>query len=375
MSNIVAKAVRIFGLITAVVAVGLVALRRDAFSINANAPWGDAQQVFVGLAVQSGNSVSAWTDRGDETANSVAWMTAVGDGTYQYQLNLVPNAVYNYLFFAKSVSTATALYTPSFASGTINAEPVPSSGRDAGTFISTNSNGSMPLDQSVSVNGTLTYGTANGDGRRLLTMPDDLWGSATVYVYNNFASTPTGVGDYTVVGSSAGQAGGIVKLNFAGCLGYWGTGFKSMDCLGGGFQVYRGTDNNSGAQFTLKASLGGRATFYNDVDVSTSQWYYYILVTSDSYSNTASTQMAFARLNRTVPTTGASWSSSDPSADKRGKPANAVPVIFKVEKMNEQYIKEHGNVVYMTPWGEDGRVYPNKVPGILMKVWVPGSEG
>ena len=244
MSNIVAKAVRIGGLIAAVVSIGLFALRKDAFSVNANGPWGNVEQVFVGLSVQSGQSVSAWTDRGDETANTVAWMTAVGDGTYQYQLNLVPNGSYNYLFFAKSVSTAATTLTPGFSSGTASPEPVPNTGRDAGTFISTSANGANPLNQSVATNGSLTYGTANGDGRRLLTMPDDLWGGTTIYLFNNFASTPTGVGSYNVIGSSAGQAGGIVKINFDSCLGYWGSGFKSPDCLGGGFQIFRGTDNN-----------------------------------------------------------------------------------------------------------------------------------
>lgn len=366
MKNVIAR-------LTVIAMLVVAAARTRCDAALANAPWGDDTKIAVGIAVQGGLSVSAWTNRGDETLNKIATMTPVGDGTYSYQLNLIPNSQYNFLFFA-----IPAISTGGLTAGTTYAEPVPNNGSaDAGTFLSTQAAGGLVLKQAGAVGaggpGSVLYNTANGDGRRVLTMPDLTTGD-TVYVFNNFASTPTGVTNYSIAASSSSPAGGKIKLNWGGGLGYWGTGFPAADTLGGSYAIYRATGTGVSYPVTLQTTLAGTATTWTDTSVPETIFYYYIIVASDAYSNPTNptSQTAFANLRRAVPTDGTSWSDVN-NNDKRAKPANAVPVIFKVENYDEDYVKAHGGIVYMTPWNEDGRVYPDKVPGTILKAKVPST--
>ncbi|MEA2081470.1 MAG: hypothetical protein U9O97_01840, partial [Elusimicrobiota bacterium] len=53
------------------------------------------------------------------------------------------------------------------------------------------------------------------------------------------------------------------------------------------------------------------------------------------------------------------------------RPSAAIPVYFKVEKPNWDYIEANGYFVYLTPAGEDGRVYTNKIQGKITRVYIP----
>lgn len=350
------------------VMVGELAMQSKRLYAQANGPWGSSQ-IEVSLVLQSGLSVSAWHDgnRSDETNHVPALMTAVGDGTYQYKTNLVPTAQYNYLFGARPVGISTWGFTP----GTTYWEPVPNSGSDAGTFISTMANGSLIW----TANGSVGYGTAAGDGRRVLSMPDLTTGD-TIYIFNNFASTPRGVANYTIAASSS-VSGGKVTLQWRGCLGSWGNGTPSMDCLGGAYSIFRATGLTTSHPVILSTKLAGTATFYVDTNVPETIWYYYIIAPTDSYKNIVnpSTKVPFAQLARVSPVDGTSWVSDEFNRnDKAAKPAAAVPVIFKVEGGDEEYIFKNGGIVYLTPWTEDGRVYPYKIQGQVVRVKMPSGS-
>jgi hypothetical protein len=346
----------------------------------ANAPWGDPAQIQVGVVVHPGDAVSAWPEEGrnDMTGGATSWivadksaMAAVGDGTYQIRVELIPGAVYNYLFGARLMTGIAG-----FAAGSDYPEPSPDgsqqddagnySASDPGTFVSLSSTSySAPGD------GGVTYVSIGGDARRRLAMPSVDPGT-TIYVFNNFGSIPRGVANYSVAITS-----GRVDLRWQGGLGTWGSGSPSIDCLGGRYLLYVSTSNSVGP-YSLLSNLSGVTTHYAHTGLSNGTSYYYVFVASDSYtgatlSTYTATKELWANLARSAPP-DTIWSSSEYAHnDKYGKPSGPVPVYFKVENIDEKYVAEHGSVVYLTPWDADGRLYPNKIPGILVAAYLPQS--
>lgn len=347
-------------------------LAQSVWAAGANSGWGNASSVTVALAVNSGQGTdtAAWDSaaRADKT-NGLAWMSAVGDGTYQYALDLIPSAQYNYLFFA----SATAVNSAFARQG----EPVPNNGSDAGTFMSLSS-----TTITLPTSGSLLYGNITGGGlnqggaRRLLTMPNDtdLPAGSTLYVFNNFASTPTGVANYT----AQLTASTTVKLDWKGAAGYWGNASPAWDIIGGKYYLYRSTTASTGP-YTLLASLAGEVTTYTDQGpaLQSGVTAYYVFVSSDAYNGPTNptTKTMWPNLARFAPgQAGFAYDENEfTNNDKKVKPAVPVRVIFKVENIDEEYVLEHHSIVYLTPWEEDGKVYPNKTPGTFMRVVIPKS--
>jgi len=349
------------------------------YGANANSPWGDPSKIQVGVVVNQGDTVSAWPEAGrneltgDATSFLVAGksaMTPVGDGTYEIKIDLVPGAVYNYIFGARIIQDGLA----GFAAGSDYPEPVPDGSQtddkgnyatqDPGTFISLSSTSYVPPSD-----GGVTYISIGGDSRRKLVMPSVDPGT-TIYVFNNFGSLPRGVANYSVSITS-----GRVDLRWQGALGTWGAGSPSVDLLGGRTLIYVSTSNATGP-YSLLANLAGTTTSYTHSGLSNGTSYYYIFVSSDPYtgftrSTYTATKTLWANLSRYTPP-DTTWSSDQYAHnDKYGKPSGPVPVYFKVENIDEKYVSEHGSIVYMTPWDEDGRVYRRKIPGVLVTVFVP----
>ncbi|MDI6757412.1 MAG: hypothetical protein QME32_05260 [Endomicrobiia bacterium] len=352
------------------------------YAVSANAPWGDPAQIQVGAVIQSGVSISAWAgegggdQRGDITGNTTSFhtpttqMTAIGDGTYQFRTDLVPGAVYNYIFGARILQNAWG-----FAAGSDYAEPIPDgtqqddagnySNSDPGTFVSLSSTA-----YSATGDGGVSYISISGAARRRLDMPSVDPGT-TIYVFNNFGSLPRGVANYSVRISS-----GRLDLNWQGALGTWGAGMPSVDALGGRNLLYVSTSNSAGP-YSLLANLAGTVTYYAHSGLANGTSYYFIFVSSDPYAGvTRSTYTAskslWANLSRGIPPAGTSWNTDGYAHnDKYGKPSGPVPVYFKVENIDEKYVAAHGDIVYLTPWDEDGRLYRNKIPGLFLAVYVP----
>lgn len=353
------------------------------FAASANAPWGDAAQIQVGVVIHPGVSVPAWPEvnkndiTGDATSFIVAGksaMEAVGDGTYQFRTDLVPGGVYNYIFGARIMQGAWG-----FDAEKDYAEPIPDGSQqddsgnyatsDPGTFVSLSSTAySSTGDGGVSYVNIVVDN--NGNSRRKLDMPTVDPGT-TIYVFNNFGSLPRGVANYSVKISS-----GRVDLNWQGALGTWGSGMPSVDALGGRNLLYVSTSNSAGP-YSLLADLAGTATHYAHSGLANGTSYYFIFVSSDPYGGvTLSTYTAskslWANLSRGIPPTGTMWNSGEYAHnDKYGKPSGPVPVYFKVENIDENYVREHGDLVYLTPWHEDGRLYRHKIQGVFLSAYLP----
>lgn len=338
----------------------LCALSTSLFAAGANGPWGSAN-ISVGVVVQSGITTSAWegAGRNDLTGNATSFFTAanqmtpLGDGTYQLRLDLIPGAVYNYLFSAR-VNTAMG----GLAAGTAQPEPCPNTGSDAGTFISVSS---TTVNQPAT--GSIGYTSVGGDGRRILTMPTDLAQGTTVYLFHNFASTPTGVANYsTNIGAN------YVDLNWSCGLGYWGGGAPALDTLGGSYALYVATSAPTNA-FTSLGTLSGQATYYRHAGLTPGTSYYYIFVSSDSYAGATNpaAKSLWANLKRADMT----WAESQYTTnDKTALPSNPIPVYFKVENIDAEHSKT-GSIVYLTPADVDGRLWPYKMSGVLIQAYVP----
>ncbi len=352
-----------------VVAILMMTVASSALYAGANAPWGTSD-VSVGVAVQTGDVVSAWAgggtgeQRNDMTGNATSFftatnvMTAVGDGTYQIRVDLIPNAIYNYLFSARLNANMAG-----FTTGYSQSEPIPNSGSDSGTFISLSS---TTVNQPGS--GSISYVSIGGDARRRLLMPDVAPGT-TVHIFNNFASTPTGVANYSIVPGS-----NFLDLKWQGGLGSWGANAPALDVLGGRHRIFVST-SLVGGTYSLLADLTGSTTFYRHAGLTTGTSYYYIFVSSDAYrgiTNPAAKTL-WANLRRLTPAEGAVWNADEHvSNDKWGKPALPVPVWFRVENISEEY-STCGSIVYLTPEGVDGRFWPYKMPGLLVVGYVPKS--
>lgn len=336
-----------------------------------NAPWGDPSQIMCFMVMQRGTAIGAWHDpmRSDMTGQT--WLypnataTAAGDGSYLFRIDLVPGADYNYLFFAHVVSP-----TPlaGYASGYIQAEPVPDHGSDA-AFFATRST-VTPTAAANLLPGAVRYG-ATGDGaRRFIRLPTDLPDGTTVYVYHNFASTPTGARIMDV------QPGtGRVELWWQGGCGWWNDPTKvgadrywsALDTLGGRMRIYVSTDAPAGP-YSLLADLPWSVTYYLHLGVTNGSTYYYVFCSSDAYNRATNPAVltAWANLARRTPPVTGDWNPGSPPIDPQATPRAPVPVYFKVQEIDMEKIK-FGDIVWMTPIEVDARYWPWKMPGTI--VW------
>jgi len=331
---------------------------------GADSAWGDTRMQKK-ISIQQGTNVAAWDTRGDILMAST--MTPVGDGTYCIKVDnlLCPGAIYNYVFMAVSTSAPTGL-----TSGTTYYDPVPSSGADAGFVVCTDS---------TNVAGTLQagagyYSSLGSDARRVLSIPYDV---DKLWVYNNYGSTPS-VMNVQAIPTGANSVTVSWDHDSAWADKEKGTldeKFKPIDVImGGKYSVYQATGLASVYEFST--STPGYSTSISTQGLTTGVTYYFVVVSSDAYAgltntpNTADGNLA-SYMYETVLSTTAGGTSVPYDASAR--PSAAIPVYFKVEKPNWDYIEQNGYTVYMTPVGEDGRSFPNKVQGKITRVYIPRS--
>lgn len=321
--------------------------------------WGDTR-VQKKISIQQGTGVSAWVDRGDILTAST--MTAVGDGTYYIKVEnlLCPGAIYNYVFMAVSTSAPTGL-----TSGTTYYDPTPNYGSDAGFVVCTDS---------ANVSGTLQAGAGyysgvgptGSDGRRVLSIPYDV---SKLWVYNNYGSTPSVT---NVQASPTGANSVTVSWEHNS---EWGTDemFKPIDVImGGKYLVYQSTGLASVYEFST--STHGYSTSISTQGLITGSTYYFVVVSSDAYAgltntpNTPDGNLATYAYSTVISTTAGG---TDVPYSASARPSAAIPVYFKVEKPNWDYIEANGYLVYLTPAGADGRFYSNKIQGKITRVCIP----
>lgn len=336
----------------------LVWLAGPSWAPPANAPWGDNAQINLGIVAQSGTGVSAWNlpGRADLTSDAIRWATAQGDGTYQVRLDLTPGQTVNFIWFAKVVAAGGLM---GYASGYQTAEPIPSSADDRGYLVTT----STTAPEANQVAGNTYYTSIGGDARRALVVPNVSAGT-TVWVYSNFASTPTGVAN---LGANPGN--GQVKLTWRAGAGWWAPGdAQALDTAGGSYRLYRSTVASSGP-FSLVTTLTGVTTEYIDTGLTNGTTSYYIFASSDSYGGATNpaAYTAWANLARVAPPTA----TFNAAYDGQARPGSPVPVYFKVDGADWEYIQKHDYLVYMTPWNEDARLYTDKIPGRIIRVRLP----
>ena len=316
------------------------------------------------ISLQQGISTSSWLDRGDVFKSSA--MAAVGDGTYLISANLYPGLVYNFIFFAKTGGTAATGLSPN----TTYYDCPRNSGDDAGFFIATDSGNPVGSKQA----GKAWFANVAGsDSRRLIQVP---YNAGNAWVYNNWSSTP--------VTTVSALPSGATSIDLSiGAHSTWGTSeeYKAIDVYAGGkFYIYR--SSAIGGNYKIIASststdLGSNMVF-TDNGLTTGASYFYILIASDAYKgamNAMGTGVSAADscLVRQL-TNGATAPVGTPATitdDISLRPAPAIPVYFKIEAPDWDYISTHGNVVYLTPSDVDGRFYPNKVQGVITRVYLP----
>ncbi len=334
--------------------------------------YGGALKKYISL--QQGTTCSAWDNRGNVATYSP--MTGVGDGTYYCRYDLYPGVGYNFMFFAVTGGSTPPV---GLTGGATYYDAVPSSGDDTAFFLATSS----VTPTAFKVAGAAYYrgcGTNNADARRYIVVPQDTGYSAAsssgIWVYNNWAST--GVPSITVTLTGNTSVG--VTL---GAYTDWDTGehkeeYKSIDIYGGGvWKLYRAL--GLGGNYALLASstsaqLGASMTYDDKTGLLAGNTYYYIAITSDAYKGAMNALAADGCLARGLSDGTINPAGKTPTAvgyDGSARPADAIPVYFKVESPNWDYIKEHGNVVYLTPVGIDGKIWPYKIPGKICRVYLP----
>ncbi|PKN00563.1 MAG: hypothetical protein CVU78_00370 [Elusimicrobia bacterium HGW-Elusimicrobia-2] len=325
---------------------------------GASSAWGD-KRVQKKISIQQGTSVGAYVDRGDILMAST--MTAVGDGTYYIKVEnlLCPGAVYNYQFMAVSTSAPTGL-----TSGTTYYDPVPSSGSDAAFVVSASSGGAgQPALSNIS--GAGYYGGTGDGGRRILSIPYDV---SQLWVYNNWGSTPS------VASVQASPTGAdSVTVSWVQTDPWTGGISKPIDVImGGKYFVYQSTGLASVYEFST--STHGYSTSISTQGLITGSTYYFVVVSSDAYAgltntpNTPDGNLATYAYSTVISTTAGG---TDVPYSASARPSAAIPVYFKVEKPNWDYIEANGYLVYLTPVGEDGRYFRNKIQGKITRVCMP----
>lgn len=311
------------------------------------------------ISIQQGTDVSAWLDRGNVFISSA--MSAVGDGTYLISASLYPGTIYNFIFFARTGGTAANGLSPN----TTYYDCPRSSGDDAAFFIATDS--STPV-ASKQAGKAWFANVAGSDSRRIIQVPTN---ASNAWVYNNWSSTP-------VATVSALPSGGSSVDISIGAHSTWGTNeeYKAIDVYAGGkFYLYRAA--TIGGNYTRVASstaveLGSNMVF-RDSGLSTGTSYFYILIASDAYKGAMNANDADACLVRQLAngTTAPVGTPATITDDVAIRPAGAIPVYFKIEAPDWEYISKHGNVVYLTPSDVDGRFYTDKIQGVITRVYLP----
>lgn len=309
------------------------------------APWSGVPKK---IAIQSGLGVSAWDapERANITGGLVN-MTAVGDGTYEYIVALQIGTTYNFALFAEPGSPPPS----GLQAGTRYYDTVPG----AGTFLTSTSSTAVAGPQVARFDGA----GPQVDARRVLYVaPGAVSAGTTIYVFNNFASTPSAPAE--VKAQPAGPTS--VYVYWSAPYGAWGSGgenMKAADVIAGGLYILLVSTNAAGGPYTELARVDGSTFGYVHTGLAAGNTYYYVARSSDAY--TGGSGQADIQ-NMVSPT-----SSSTGTATGRA----ATPTYWKVEGIDLDYVERHGYLVWLTPDAEEPWRDRPRIPGRITWSFLP----
>jgi hypothetical protein len=279
-------------------------------------------------------------------------MEPVGDGTFQVKCELIPGAAYNFVFFGVTSTNPPAGLSPN----TIYYDAVPNKGSDYAFIMST----SPTYVENVGIVG---YTNINGDARRYIIIPSWLPSGTTLYVYSNWASTPSAPNNF-----KARPGDKKVYLSWEHPYGYWGKfeQAKAIDVIAGGvYHIFRSTDPEG--PYSLIVTLPGSTTSYTDTGLQNGRVYYYTIISSDCYRGKYN--LAQGDVNLTTispeeappPTPNLSWST----------PNKPIPIRFYIKKIDWKKVMEKRFLVYLTPeYEKDIFSTSKKVPARITKTYL-----
>jgi hypothetical protein len=269
------------------------------------------------IAFQEGTVVPAWDAEGRSNmtpGGTAVNMTAPDDdpSEQEFSVTLSPGSTYNFLLFAYSTFSINGLVTNATYYDT-----VPASG-SGGMVTSTST-------LSVTGHGSARCGPVgpSWDARRLLYIPPSLASGSTLYVYCNFASSPSAA---YVTASVASTSSVHIAWTPYGAWGTGGEALKAVDVIAGGFyRIWRSSVSSSGPWnlwLSTTATSWTDTGRYDPVDglgLEAGRTYYYVAASSDAYG---------AGFIPNMHRVGApEFSSADASVTPRQK----TPTYFKVE--------------------------------------------
>lgn len=307
------------------------------------------------IAIHPGMSKSVWetADRSLIT-NGRQKMTARGDGTYEYSVDLTPGASYNYIFWAKTGATP----PPGLQADNYYIDCIPTGGNIAcGTAPMKIINWRISDTQSAEAYahyGSVEWydnGNRNFDARRILYVPSTLNEGDSMFIYNNFGDKPSPVTNFTASAIDTTT----IQLNWQSPYGYWGSGnesFKAADVIAGG--SYKILSNTTGSTnvYTVIATVPGNVYSYTHKNLTQNTPYYYAIVALDAYS-------------------GGLWDSfpqlSDTTAQDSATPGQSVKVRLRVDGFDWDYVKKNQQIVYFRN-EEDPVFTSNKIKGCIARL-------
>ncbi|RLD17231.1 MAG: hypothetical protein DRI36_04425 [Caldiserica bacterium] len=227
------------------------------FIVEAGIPEWDNLPKYI--SIQSGLDIACWVDRGNVAKYSSKMIHP-----------LLPGCTYNYILFVEGGSNP---------SGAIKEnqryyDTVPSD--NSKIPVSLSSTTYNPVE-----NAFYSY-AGNYDARRIIYIPENLTPNTTIYVYNNFSSTPTAPSDFAAYPLGKDK----IALYWNAPYGFWGTSgeeFKAADVIStGSYHLLRSTYSPVEG-FVKIAVLPGDTFSYIDSGLKEGNTYYYIIFSSDCY--------------------------------------------------------------------------------------------
>ncbi len=287
------------------------------------------------IAIQYSTNISAWLDRGFVTN-----LTPVGDGTYVVKLYLTPGETYNFIFFAETDDNP----PPGLNPNTTYYDQVPTSGWIP---VSTNSNATVIFTNYAWYDG---IGTSK-DARRVIKVPEVSDGQA-VWVFNNFSDAPKPPDSVEAI-----PGNGEIILNWTPAKGQWN--MEEVNVLAGGsYLIY--VSNDPATNFAFVTNLPSNVTSFTHRGLTNGYTYYYVIVASDAYTGSEGTVFENKKSELPPPDGKAEYQAF-------ATPNSTIPVYFKVEKINWEVVKQKKYLVWLTPAQFDGRFFPWKTPGRIVK--------
>ena len=269
----------------------VIAVPQDAVYVSFGCPytvgiassvWNDDTKIQLQIAIQTGLDISVWnTPERANITNGKMNMQAVGEGAWRITIPLAKGNKYNFIFFAQTTNTPPEGLQPYQE----YYDTVP----NTGTFVVSQTSYSISVPA-----GVRGYFAAVGpDARRVLELPSTLPSGTTLYVFANFASSPTAptyVQAYpknqkvTLYWSAPyGEAWTDVINNIP--VGGVGESFKAIDVICGGvYQIYYSTWNPPSLdQWVSTVTVPGNVFSYTFSGLTNGITYYYIIRASDTF--------------------------------------------------------------------------------------------